>query len=130
MLKTLFCHQCLQDLDLENFFSHYYLNQKTFQIIFFYFPNLGATLTLDHPGQIAPSAPPSDRPYQLIIFPIGKSLHEFFFSNFFGARIYFFSVSPARFLFLLPPPPHHFSNGADPNNNKLQNNLWMRVSYK
>ena len=40
----------------------------------------------------------SDRPCQRIIFPIEKSLHEFFFSNFSGARI-FFSVSPARFLF-------------------------------
>ena len=47
--------------------------------------------------------------FQLIIFPIEKSLHEFFFSNFFGARIFFLTVSPARFLFL-SPPPHHFSN--------------------
>ena len=105
MLKTLFCHQCLQDLGLENFFSHYYLYQKTFQIIFFYFQNLGATLTLDHPGQIAPSAPPSDRPYQLIIFPIGKSLHEFFFSNFFGARIFFFCFPCSIFIFASPNPP-------------------------
>jgi hypothetical protein len=42
------------------------------------------------------------------VFPIEKSLHDFF-SNFIGARMFFLSVSPARFLFLLPP--HHFSNG-------------------
>ena len=53
--------------------------------------------------------------FQLIIFPIEKCLHEFFFSNFLGVRIFFLSVSLSRY-FLLPtltppPPPHHFSNG-------------------
>jgi hypothetical protein len=47
---------------------------------------------------------------QLIISPIEKSLHEFFFSNFFGARIFFsLSVSPARFYFcFFPTPPITF----------------------
>ena len=50
---------------------------------------------------------------QLIISPIEKSLHEFFFSNFFGARIFFsLSVFPCAILFLLfPHSSHHFSNG-------------------
>ena len=46
----------------------------------------------------------SDRPCQLIIFPIEKSLHEFFFQTSL-VHEFFFSVSPARFLFLLLPPP-------------------------
>jgi hypothetical protein len=87
MIKTLFLHQDLLHLGLENFFTHI---KKRSKLFFFYFPNLGGT---------------SDRPCQLIIFPIEKSLHEFFCSNFSGARI-FFSVSPARFL--LPPPPSLF----------------------
>jgi hypothetical protein len=44
----------------------------------------------------------SDRPCQLIIFPIEKSLHEFFFSNISGARIFFFVCFPS------PPPPITF----------------------
>jgi hypothetical protein len=56
MLKARFLHQYLQHLGLENFFSDHYLYQKTFD-----FPNLGATFT------------------QFIIFPLEKSLHEFFF---------------------------------------------------
>ena len=39
----------------------------------------------------------SDRPCQLIIFPIEKSLHELFFLNISGARIFFLFVFPARF---------------------------------
>ena len=97
MIKTLFWHQYLLHLGWENFFSHHNLYQKTFQIIFLLIFQI--------------SGPPlhytSDRPCQLIIFPIEKSLHEFFFSNFSGARIFLFSVSPARFL-LLPPPPITF----------------------
>jgi hypothetical protein len=77
----------------QKFFSHTitYIKKRS-KLFFFDFPN--------------------DRPCQLIIFPIENSLHEFFVSNFSGARI-FFSVSPARFLFFAfaPPPPHHFSNG-------------------
>ena len=47
-------------------------------------------------------------------FPYLKVSARILFSNFFGARIFFLSVSPARFLFLLfpyPPSLHHFSNG-------------------
>ena len=72
----------------ENFFSGHKKGVKKIFPLFFKF---GGHCT-------------SDRPCQLIIFPIEKSVHEFFFLNFPGARI-FFSVSPARFLFLLLPPP-------------------------
>jgi hypothetical protein len=41
MIKTLFLHQYLQHLDLENFFSHHYLYQKTLQIIFLLFSKFG-----------------------------------------------------------------------------------------
>ena len=60
--------------------------------------------------------------FQLIIFPIRGSLHEFF-SNFFGARIFFLSVSPARFL-LPPSSPHHFSNGPP-----LTGHLGQRILF-
>jgi hypothetical protein len=83
MIKTLFLHQYLLHLGLENFFPHHYLYQKTFQI--------------------STSDRPSDRPCQLIIFPIEKSLHEFFFSNFSGARI-FFLFPLLDFYFCSPPP--------------------------
>jgi hypothetical protein len=118
MLKMRFFHQYLQHLGLEDFFSHHYLYQKTF-----YFPNLGATIT------------------QLIIFPIEKSLHKFFFLTFFVLE-FFFSVSPTQFLFLLLchlPPPHHFSNGppliykADISYRKLLDhrrpNLWTSYIF-
>ena len=49
--------------------------------------------------------------FQLIIFPIEKSLHEFFFSNFFGARIFFFLFRLLDFYFC---SPHQFSNGPAP----------------
>ena len=69
----------MQDLGLENFFSHHYLiYQKTFQIIFFIFQIRGPPLHCS-----------PDRPCQLIVFPIEKSL-----------------LSPP-----LPTPPHHISNG-------------------
>jgi hypothetical protein len=35
---------------------------------------------------------------KLIIFPIEKSLHKFYFSKFFGAQVFFLSVSLAGFL--------------------------------
>jgi hypothetical protein len=50
----------------------------------------------------------SDRPCQLIIFPIEKSLHEFFFSNISGARIFFvclFSLLDFYFCFCPTSPP-------------------------
>ena len=81
MLKTLFLHQYLQDLGLDNLFSHRYKYQKTFQIFFFIFQIWGPPLHWGR-AQIVPSAPPpppSDMPCKLIIFPIEKSLHEFFF---------------------------------------------------
>ena len=48
--------------------------------------------------------------FRLIIFHIEKSRlsARIFFSNFFGARIFFF-LFPLRDFFL--PHPHHFSNG-------------------
>ena len=72
----------------RNFFSH------TITYITFYFPNLGATLT------------------QLIIFPIEKCLHEFFFKLFSCSNFFFlFPLLDFAFCFCPPPPPHHFSNG-------------------
>ena len=56
----------------------------------------------------------SDRPCQLIIFPIENSLHEFIFQTFLVHEI-FFCVPCSIFIFAFaappPPPPHHFSNG-------------------
>ena len=46
-------------------------------------------------------------PYTTYNFPYWKVSARIFFLNFFRARI-FFSVSPARFLLLLPPPPITF----------------------
>ena len=88
MLKTLFWHQYLQDLGLENFFSHHYLYQKTFQIIIFLFSKFGG-----HPYTVP------------LIGPIEKSLHEFFFFNFFGARIFFFCFLCSIFIFAFSPAP-------------------------
>jgi hypothetical protein len=90
MLKSLFLHQYLQDLGLENFFSHHYLYKKTFQIIFFIFQIWGPPLHCT-----------SDRPCQRIIFPIEKSLHEF------GARIFFLFLC-SIFIFAFSPPPITF----------------------
>jgi hypothetical protein len=39
--KTLFLHQYLLHLGLENFLSHHYLYKKTFQIIFLWFSKFG-----------------------------------------------------------------------------------------
>jgi hypothetical protein len=41
MIKTLFLHQYLLHLGLENFFSHHDLYQETFQIIFLLFFKFG-----------------------------------------------------------------------------------------
>jgi hypothetical protein len=99
MIKTLFWHQYLLHLGLEIFFSHHYLYQKNVPNYFsFIFQIWGPPLRCT-----------SDRPCQLIIFPIEKSCTNFF------------SVSPARFLFLLlAPPPHHFSNGPPLNDSRKQ----------
>ena len=74
MLKTLFLHQYLQDLGLDNL-----LSKNVPNFYFFIFQIWGPPLHWGR-GQIVPSAPPpSDMPCKLIIFPIEKSLHEFFF---------------------------------------------------
>ena len=55
----------------------------------------------------------SDRPCQLIIFPIENSLHQFFFQTFLVHEIFFlFPLLDIYFCFCHPPPPHHFSNGT------------------
>ena len=102
MIKTLL-HQYLLHLGLENFFSHPSLISRNVPNYFsFIFQIWGPPLHCT-----------SDRPCQLIIFPIEKSLHEFFFSNFSGARIFFFCFPCSIFIFAFAPPPHphHFSNG-------------------
>ena len=99
MIKTLFFQQYLLHLGLENFSSHHYLYQKTlfFFIIQIWGPPLHCT---------------SDRPGQLIIFPIEKSLHKFFFQTFLVHEYFFlFPLLDFYFCFCPLPPPHHFSNG-------------------
>ena len=103
--KTNFCRQilvktCLKpfflDLGLENFFSHHYLYEKTFQIIFFILQIWGPPLHCT-----------SDRPCKL------KSLcTNFFFKLFWCTNFFSFRFPCSIFIFALsPPPPHHFSNG-------------------
>jgi hypothetical protein len=80
-----------------------YINKRS-KLFFFYFLKCkGYTVPLIGPVNI------------VIIFPIEKSQHEFLFSNFSGARIFFFLFPLLDFFFFFcpppPPPPHHFSNG-------------------
>jgi hypothetical protein len=53
--------------------------------------------------------------FQLIIFPIEKSLHEFLFGKLFwctNLSVFLFPLLDFYFCFPpTPPPPHHFSNG-------------------
>ena len=100
-------HQHLLHLGLENVLSHHYLYQKTFHNYFSLIFQIWGTLL--HCT--------SDRPCQLIIFPIEKSLHEFFFFKFFWCTI-FFSVSSARFLFFFNGLRENFLNDleSDPTN--------------
>jgi hypothetical protein len=53
----------MSNFGLENFFSyHYYLYQRTFEIIFFYFANLGGPLKLGARGKFPPLPPPLKGP--------------------------------------------------------------------
>ena len=109
MLKTLFLHQYLQYLGLDNLFSHRYKYKKTFQI-FFLFSKFGGHPYTGGAGKLSPlpSPPPSDMPCKLIIFSIEKSLHEFFFKLFWCMNFFLFSLLDFYFC---SPPPYHFSNG-------------------
>jgi hypothetical protein len=101
--KTNFCRQilvktCLKpfflDLGLENFFSHHYLYEKTFQIIFFILQIWGPPLHCT-----------SDRPCKL------KSLcTNFFFKLFWCTNFFSFCFPCSIFIFALslPPPPSLF----------------------